>query len=144
MGRRLSQRPWYGSAVELDPDRILRELQQIATRLEDLPQDSPERLELEQRRRGLHLSARRAADAARNQDNLRAELEHLRNRLKTFEADKVEVPGWQIAMTHGGRFSLTNPVADAARINDAMDQGTALDRFSIEARIAALEKALGE
>lgn len=130
--------------MELSPDHILRELQQIAVRLEDLPQDSIERLELEQRRNELRLSARRAADGARSRDNLRSELSHLRNRLKAFEADKVAVPGWQNAMTHGGRFSLTNPVADAARINDAMDEGTALDRSSIEARIADLEKALGE
>ena len=134
---------WYGFAVDITPDELLDELSAITARLEELPPESPERSRLELQRDNLRETARRTADAARNLDSLRTELVHLRRRLAAFEADKVEVPDWQVALTRGGRFSLTDPVADAARINDAMDAATALDRASIEARIADLEETLG-
>ena len=139
-GLRLS---WYGFAVDITPDELLDELSAITARLEELAPDSPERSRLELQRDQLRATARRTADAARNLDNLRTELDHLRSRLAAFESDKVDVPDWQIALTRGGKFSLTDPVGDAARINDAMDAATALDRASIEARIADLEETLG-
>ena len=128
--------------MNIDPDQVLHELRDIIARLEALPADSPDRLRLEERRESLRNIARSAADAARNPDNLRAELEHLERRLESFETDKIEVPSWQLSLTRGGRLSLTNPVADAARINKAMEAGTAADRASIEARIARLRQVL--
>ncbi len=130
--------------MEVSPDEVLEELRSIATRLEDLPPESPDRTDLLQRRDELRMIAQQAADAARNPANLRSELEHLRSRLEDLESDKVVVPSWQVTMTRGGRLSLIDPVADAARINDAIDEGSAPDRAAIEARISHLEEVLGE
>lgn len=130
--------------MEIRPEDIVEELRSISARLKTLSEESPERNELEERQDELRRWAQQAADGARNPASLRAELEHLQSRLAGFEADKMVVPAWQVSMTRGGRFSLTNPVADAGRINDAMDEATAPDRAAIEARIAHLESVLGE
>ncbi len=128
--------------MNIDPDQVLRELQDLKAALDALPSESPERAPLEERREVLREQARLPAEATRNLDALRAELEHLEGRLAAFDSEKIEVPNWQLAMTRGGKFSLVNPVADAARINDAIEAGQAVDRATIEARIARLRKAL--
>lgn len=130
--------------VDIDPDQTLQDLLALSKELDALPADSPARLELEDQRDVLREQARLAANKARDPDNLRAELDHLLSRLETFEADKVEVPDWQMTMTRGGKLSLVDPVADAGRINDAIDAGTAEERAAIEARIADLRNALGD
>ena len=61
-----------------------------------------------------------------------------------FESEKINVPAWQIAMTSGGRLAINDPAAHAAKLNEALDDATALDREAIAARIERLETVLAE
>ena len=135
---------WYGAAVDLTPDQIFTELRSLSSQLDALQPDSPERVGLELRRDQLRRQAEIASNAARHRSILHTELEHLRSRLAELDAARVEVPAWQRTLTANGRFSIVDPVADAARINAAMDEATKHDRSAILARIAAIEEALDE
>ena len=135
---------WYGARVNLTPDQIFEELRGLAAQLDLLQPDSPERKRLETRRDSLRRQAQVVSDAGRDPDNLRRELEHLRARLSDMDAERIEVPAWQRKLTAGGRLSLVNPVADAARINAAIDAATAHDRAAVIARIVWIEELLGE
>lgn len=135
---------WYGAAVELTPDQILAELRTLNDQLESLQPDSRERTALEERRAALRHQARMTSDAGRNPGNLRTELDHLRGRLTELDDERVEVPNWQKTLTANGRFSITNPIADAARINAELDKATEPDRAAIVARIAQIEEVLDD
>ena len=126
------------------PDQIFEELRTLVAQLESLELDSSDRVRLEARRDALHREAQTTSDSRLNPDSLRRELEHLRERLAELDAERVEVPNWQKTLTAGGRLALVNPVADAARINEAIDKATAHDRAAIVARIAHIEEVLGE
>lgn len=126
------------------PDQIFEELRTLVAQLESLELDSSDRVRLEARRDALHREAQTTSDSRLNPDSLRRELEHLRERLAELDAERVEVPNWQKTLTAGGRLALVNPVADAARINEAIDKATAHDRAVIVARIAHIEEVLGE
>lgn len=126
------------------PDQIFEELRTLAEELASLRPEAPQRAQLEARRDALRRAAQAAADAGRSSNNLRTELEHLRGRLAELDAERVEVPAWQKRLTAGGRLSLIDPVADAARINEAIDAATAHDRAAIVARIGHIEEVLGE
>ncbi len=126
------------------PDQIFEELRTLAAELALLEPDAPQRVRLEARREELRREARAISDAGRGSDDLRMELEHLRERIAELDAERVEVPAWQQTLTAGGRRSLIDPVADAARINEAIDNATAHDRAAIVARIAHLEEVLGK
>jgi hypothetical protein len=130
--------------VDISLDQVLEELLEIGQSLDALAPDAPERAGLEARRADLRLAAQEVADATRNHTNLAAELEHLERRLVDFESEKINVPGWQIAMTSGGRFSINDPAAHAYKLNQALDEKTELDRAAIEQRIGRLKKALDE
>jgi len=130
--------------VDISPEHVLKELSEIRERLEALDTDAPERADLVARRADLQAAAQEVADATRNPDTLRAELEHLESRLAAFEREKINVPGWQVAMTSGGRFSINDPAAHAYKLNEALDAKTELDRSAIEQRILRLRKALAE
>ncbi|MDJ0496481.1 MAG: hypothetical protein QNJ89_01530 [Acidimicrobiia bacterium] len=125
------------------PDQIFEELRTLAAELALLEPDAPQRIPLEARREELRQEARAVSDAGRGSDDLQRELEHLRERIAELDAERVEVPAWQQTLTAGGRLSLIDPVADAARINEAIDRATAHDRAAIVARIAHLEEVLG-
>lgn len=135
---------WYGARVNRTPDQIFEDLRTLIARLESLEPDSPDRARLEARRDALRREAQTTSDARLNPDNLRRELEHLRVRLADLDAERVEVPNWQKTLTAGGRLALVNPVADAARINEAIDKASAPDRAAIITRIEHIEDVLGE
>ena len=135
---------WYGAAVDPTPDQIFDELRTLSVQLDALQPDAPERVALELRRDSLRRQAQTAANATRHQGTLLAELQHLRTRLADLDAEHVEVPAWQRTLTANGRFSLTNPVADAARINAFLDEANAHTRAAILARIDQIEEALDE
>ena len=126
------------------PDQIFEELRALVAQLETLEPDSSARARLEARRDALRREAQTTSDSRLNPDSLRRELEHLRERLAKLDAERVEVPNWQKTLTAGGRLALVNPVADAARINEAIDEATAHDRAAIVARIAHIKEVLGE
>ena len=126
------------------PDQIFEELRTLVAQLESQELDSSDRVRLEARRDALRREAQTTSDSRLNPDGLRRELEHLRERLAELDAERVEVPNWQKTLTAGGRLALVNPVADAARINEAIDKATAHDRAVIVARIAHIEEVLGE
>lgn len=130
--------------MDISPEQVLEELLEIRQRLDALAPDAPERDILEVRRAELRLAAQEVADTTRNHENLAAELEHLERRLADFESEKINVPGWQVAMTSGGRFSINDPAAHAYKLNQALDDKTELDRAAIEDRIGRLRKALDE
>jgi hypothetical protein len=127
--------------VNLTPDEILAELNDIRSRLAELPPGVAARAELEERRAELHAAAQYAADATRDPRQLQRELEHLEGRLAAIEDEKIEVPSWQQAMA-AGHLTINDPGAPNLRINQALDAASALDRAAIEARIARLKKAL--
>jgi hypothetical protein len=129
--------------VDISPEQVLEELLEIRRRLDRLAPDAPQRADLQTRRTDLRGAAQEAADAARNPDNLRAELEHLEQRLAGFEGEKINVPAWQMAMTSGGRWSINDPAAYASKLNEALDAATELDRNAIEDRINQLRTTLG-
>jgi hypothetical protein len=135
---------WYGAAVDLTPDQVFNELRRIRGRLDTLQPGASERAALEARRDELRRQAAATSNATRSMGTLRIELDHLRTRLADLDAERVEVPAWQRRLTADGRFCLTNPLADAARINAVMDEATAHDRAAILARIAEIEEALDE
>jgi hypothetical protein len=130
--------------VELTPDQIFDELRTLRDQLESLQPDAAERARLEERRAALRDQARMTSDAARNPGNLRTELEHLLGRLAELDDERVEVPNWQKTLTANGRFSITNPIADAERINAKLDKATEPDRAAIVARIAQIEEVLDD
>ncbi|MDJ0925619.1 MAG: hypothetical protein QNJ77_13760 [Acidimicrobiia bacterium] len=130
--------------MDITPDEVLAELRAIGDQLDALAPDAPERDALEQRRRDLRDAAQATADASRSREHLASELKHLKKRLAAFDAEKINVPAWQIAMTSGGRLTINDPAAHASKLNAALDEATALDREAIEARIEQLERALGE
>ncbi len=129
--------------MDISLDQVLEELLEIGQSLDALAPDAPERASLEARRADLRLAAQEVADTTRNHANLTAELEHLERRLVDFEHEKINVPGWQIAMTSSGRFSINDPAAYAHKLNQTLDEKTELDRAAIEERIGRLKKALG-
>ncbi|MEA2002683.1 MAG: hypothetical protein U9N84_12485 [Actinomycetota bacterium] len=130
--------------MDITPEQVLEELLEIGQRLDTLAPDAAERESLEARRADLRLAAQEVADATRNREILAEELKHLEQRLADFEDEKINVPGWQIAMTSGGRFSINDPAAHAYKLNETLDDKTELDRASIEQRIGRLKKALDE
>ncbi len=130
--------------MNLTPDQLFDELRSLRSQLDALQPDAPERAALESRREELHRMAEAASNAARNKGTLRTELQHLQTRLADLDAERVEVPEWQRRLTANGRFALIDPVADAARINTALDEATKHDRAAILARILQIEEALDE
>lgn len=120
------------------PDDLLAQLTAIRAELDALAPSAPEYHELEAKRIRLTAEAAEAADAARNPEALRAELEHLEKRLAAFEAEKISIPAWQIAMT-----TMNDPAAHAVNLNAELDAKTELERAAVEMRIARLKKALG-
>lgn len=125
--------------MDLTPSQVLAELQSIADELGELSPGSARRAKLEERRTALRRYAQNIADGRRDRSSLQQELEHLERRLAAFQADKIEVPSWQMSMA-----TLNDPAAHATKINQALDQATAADREAIEQRIKQLKKALTE
>lgn len=123
-------------------DEALAELREIRRLLEATPGDDPARVTLEQRRDRLHAAAQHAADAARDPEVLRLELDHLERRLARFDGDKINVRAWQIADGGGAKLSLNDPAAFATRLNELLDEANAPGREEIEARIAQLRAVL--
>lgn len=121
------------------PDDLLTQLAAIRAELDALDASSPRYQELEARRVQLAVAAEEAADAARNPQALRAELEHLERRLASFESEKINVPAWQAAMP-----SINDPAAHASKLNAELDAKTALERATVEKRIARLKRTLGQ
>ncbi len=121
----------------MTPDETLAEMLAIRARLDALEPSSPEYRELQQQRQQLAQAAREATDAASNPERIRAELEHLEQRLAAFDDHKIDVPAWQAAMP-----SINDPAAHPSRINEIMDASNKLDRDALEERIERLKKAL--
>ncbi len=128
----------------MTPEDVLAELNTIRTKLDSLPAAAPERAALESRREELRLAALEVADATRNPETLAAELEHLERRLAGFDKERINVPAWQIAMTSGGKLTINDPAAYAAKLNEALDEASATDRARIEERINQLKRTLGK
>jgi hypothetical protein len=123
--------------VTKTPDDLLAQLTAIRTELDALAPSSPEYHELEAKRIRLTVEAEEASDAARNPESLRAELEHLEQRLATFESEKISIPAWQAAMP-----TMNDPAAHATKLNTELDAKTELERAAVEKRIARLRKVL--
>ncbi len=144
LGRRGPQTgPCYGAAMQMTPDELLSELRTIASRLDQLPPGHTDRTALETRRAELRELARTAAEAQRDPRVLRAELEHLEARLTELEEQKITVPSWQTELA-SHRLTITDPSAQANRVNAEIERGTAAERGAIEERIAQIREALGE
>jgi hypothetical protein len=128
----------------MTPEDVLAELNTIRTKLDSRPAAAPERAALESRREELRLAALEVADATRNPETLAAELEHLERRLAGFDNERINVPAWQIAMTSGGKLTINDPAAYAAKLNEALDEASATDRARIEERINQLKRTFGK
>lgn len=130
--------------MEMTPEEILAELNQIRIALDGLPAESGQRAELEKRRSDLRTAARQAADATRHTTTLQAELDHLERRLAEMDREKINVPAWQLAMTSGGKLTVNDPAAYASRLNEALEDANAGDRAQIEDRVSQLNRILGK
>ncbi len=128
----------------MTPDEVFAELRRIRAEQATLDPVSDRFRTLERRRRDLSREAQTAIDRSRGRDALQAELDHLVARLDSIEADKIEIPSWQLKLTRGGRFAINDPTAHASQINAALDENAELDRDSIEARIEQLRATLAE
>ncbi len=126
----------------MTPEDVLAELAAIRVELEELPAADPRRTALEQRRNDLRRAAQDVADETRNPETLAAELEHLKRRLAALDKERINVPGWQAAMTSGGKYSINDPAAYASKLNEALDEASAVDREQLEERIRQLERIL--
>ncbi len=128
----------------MTPDEVFAELRRIRAEQATLDPASDRFRTLERRRRDLSNEAQMAIDRSRGRDALQAELDHLVARLESIEAEKIEIPSWQLQMTRGGRFAINDPTAHASQINAALDENAELDRDAIEARIEQLRATLAE
>ncbi|MDX1384796.1 MAG: hypothetical protein R3190_14180 [Thermoanaerobaculia bacterium] len=119
-------------------DETLRELARISVALETA--SGPERASLEERREHLRRRVRLAALAALGVEALENEATHIRKRLAAFEAERVGIPRWQSAT--GGK--LTDPRAAGHEINRKLDEATAAERASLQARLGEIEDVLAD
>lgn len=123
--------------MTLTPDQALAELLEIRARLDTLEPASPEYDALDERRQQLAAAAQEAVDAARTPEDLQTELEHLEQRLTSFDGERIVVPGWQRAMA-----TINDPATPVAQINKELDAKNQLDRDAVQQRIDRLRKAL--
>lgn len=120
------------------PRDIFEELRALSARIDDIGPDHPDRAALEQRREELRAAARRAHLAARDPQELRGELAHLRARRARLEGEKIRIPLWQERT--GGL--INDPAASSRRINRLLDEANAPEMVSIERRISEIEEIL--
>lgn len=126
--------------MSLSPDDVLRELVEISSRLDALPDGHPEAEALIGRRAELRAMAAERLAGASSPETLRMELKHLHRRLAALDGERVRVPKWQQQV--GGK--LTDPEAAGREINRRIDAANAAERRSLELRISQIRSILDD
>lgn len=118
-------------------DQLLAELTELRKNLDEIDADDPRRTELEDRRGELQRRARFLADAARNPEYLRLELDNLEKQLVAVETTQIKP-----SLVEGHRW-INDPSAYSRAINDRIAENTEDKKAALLQRITELRQALG-